>query len=215
MREVSPREIVDRLLPQLTRERRDKLLAVVGRRSRHLVGIMEEIYDQGNVHAVIRSSESFGLCELARVACTRQKISSRVSAGSYKWVQIRDFPTTQEAIRHYRSRGYRIGVADLSPPAISIGEVDFSRPTALIFGNESKGPRPVARELSDFYCRIPTVGFTQSLNISVAAAIAFYHVHCQHKIPLLSPSERQELLAEYLLKGLAHRPQYLAQLFSP
>ena len=62
------------------------------------------------------------------------------------------------------------------------------------------------------------VGFTQSFNVSVAAAIAFYHVHeslnnAGHNYRL-NPREQRELLAEYLLKSFAHRQEYLVQLFS-
>ena len=216
-RVVSPREIIDKLWQQLTPRRREKLLAVVAKRSRHMVGIMENIYDQGNVHAVIRSSESFGHYQLARVASVRQKKSSRTTSGADKWVHVTDFTNIRDAIQHYRSQGHQIGATAFTPQAIPINEVDFSRPTALIFGNEKDGCSKEAKELSDFHCLIPTVGLTPSFNISVAAAITFYHVHCSQKKSghdyLLSSAQREELLAEYLLNSFAHRPQYLAELF--
>ena len=216
-RTISPQEVIDQLLHRLTPQRRQKLLTVVAGRCKHFIGIMENIYDQGNVHAVIRSSESFGMFQLARVAGQYQKKSSRTTSGADKWVQITDFSTTTLAIQHYRARGYQIGATVLSPTSVPIGQVDFSRPTAMIFGNEKEGCGQLARERSDFHCQIPATGFTQSFNISVAAAITFYHVHCYLKKSqlqyLLTPAEQKELLAEYLLDSFAHRPQYLVSLF--
>ena len=196
-----PEDIIEQLSPQLTAKRKEKLLAVVANRSRHFIGIMENIYDQGNVHAVIRSSESFGFYQLARVSSVRQKKSSRTTSGADKWVQISDFSHIEQAIQHYRSQGYQIAATALSPTSRPIAKVDFSLPTALIFGNEKEGCSPRAQELSDVLCHIPTVGFTQSFNISVAAAIAFHHVHNDLKDSgrhLLSPSKQRELLADYL-----------------
>ena len=136
---VGPEQIIGRLLHRLTPERRQKLLHVVGNRSRHCIGIMENIYDQGNVHAIIRSSESFGFFQLGRVASAQQKSSSRTTSGAHKWILLTDFFHIEQAIQYYRSQGYQIGATSLSPSAIPISQVDFSRPTALIFGNETRG----------------------------------------------------------------------------
>ena len=190
------------LLERMTPQRKKKMLAVVAARSRHFIGIMENIYDQGNVHAVIRSSESFGFYELAQVASQRQKTSSRVTSGADKWVEIKDFTTIEKAVHHYHSEGYRIGATALCPDALPLDQVDFTVPTALIFGNEKEGCSQKAQELSDFRCLIPSVGFTQSFNISVAAAITFYHVRYalkQHNYELTA-SQQNKLLADYLRK---------------
>ena len=189
-------------LQQLTLERQKKLLTLVAHRSQHFIPVMENIYDQGNIHAVIRSSESFGFYKMGRVASKLQKKSSRITSGADKWTQLSDFKTTEEAIHHYRQLNYHIGCTVLSPTALPIEKIDFSHPCMLIFGNERDGSSKKARELSDFHCQIPTVGFTQSFNISVAAAITFYHIHCflkNSKIPYrLNPSQQNELLEQYL-----------------
>ena len=164
-------------LARLTPRRRERLLAVVAQRSQHLVAVMENIYDQGNVHAVIRSSESFGFFKLGRVASQHQKYSSRTTSGAHKWVRVTDYGSIEQAILDYRSQGYQVGASTLAPEALPLAQVDFSQPTALIFGNEKDGCSPLARELSDFHYLIPMAGFTQSFNISVAAAITFYHIH--------------------------------------
>lgn len=189
-------------LRQLTDERREKLLTLIAHRSLHLVPIMENIYDQGNIGAVIRSSESFGFYKVARVASKLQKKSSRTTSGADKWIQLADFKTIEDAISHYQKLNYQIGCTVLSSTTDTIDKIDFSRPTALIFGNEKDGCSQRAKELSDFHCKIPTVGFTQSFNLSVAAAIIFYHVNSFLKNSTtpyqISPAQQEELLTHYL-----------------
>ena len=47
---------------------------------------------------------------------------------------------------------------------------------ALLFGSELNGLSPTAIELADEFIQIPMVGFTESLNISVSAAICIHHL---------------------------------------
>ncbi|MCY4645054.1 MAG: RNA methyltransferase [Bacteriovoracales bacterium] len=209
--------VIDALIDRLTPQRKKKLQETVSKRSKHFIGIMEHIYDQGNVHAVIRSSEGLGFYRLGRIAAEHQKHSSRTTSGADKWMEIVDFKTPSQAVHHYRSHGYRIGATAMTPKALPLEEVDFSKPTALFFGNEKDGCGPESLELSDFHCRIPMLGFTQSFNISVAAAITFYHVRsflrASKKPYLLTPSEQKNLTAKYLVDAFAHRPAFLKEIF--
>ena len=196
-----PKDLVHSL-EKLTAQRREKLFALLANRSEFFVPIMENIYDQGNVNAVIRSSESFGFFQLGQVASIQSKKSSRVTSGADKWVEITRFSTIEQAISLYRKKGYTIGATTLSSSSTPLEAIDFSSPTALVFGNEKEGCSPTAQKLSDFHCKIATVGFTQSFNISVAAAISLYHVHSFLKKSgqdyLLCPERQKKLLAKYL-----------------
>ncbi|MGZ6126175.1 MAG: TrmH family RNA methyltransferase, partial [Myxococcales bacterium] len=50
------------------------------------------------------------------------------------------------------------------------------RPVALLFGNEHEGPSAATLRACSGTFRIPMAGFTQSFNVSVAAAIALSHL---------------------------------------
>ena len=58
-------------------------------------------------------------------------------------------------------------------------DVDWTQPSAVIFGNEQAGISPAALEASDGSVVIPTSGFAQSLNISVAAALVLFCIQQQ------------------------------------
>jgi hypothetical protein len=83
--------------------------------------------------------------------------------------------------------------------------VDWTRPTAVIFGNEAEGVSEEAVKLADGNVVIPLSGFAQSLNISVAAAVTLHHARLQRiqrlgKHETVSEEESQILLAAMLLR---------------
>ena len=76
----------------------------------------------------------------------------------------------------FRETGGKVGTADSSSrPYRELAEVDWSVPTAVLFGNEVAGVSMEALAAADSCCYIGTTGFVQSLNVSVAAAIVFSH----------------------------------------
>jgi len=78
------------------------------------------------------------------------------------------------AVETLRAYGYNTialeGEADLS----LADAVNDKRPTALIVGAEGKGLRPGVAEACEKRARIPIAPAIESLNVSVAAAIALY-----------------------------------------
>ena len=67
----------------------------------------------------------------------------------------------------------------LSSSAVSLYEIDFTNPVALIFGNEHDGVSGEIRALADGNFVIPQVGMIRSLNISVACAVSLYEAFRQ------------------------------------
>lgn len=59
---------------------------------------------------------------------------------------------------------------------MAISELSWPEKTAVVLGNEFAGMSTEAIELADSLYHIPTYGFVQSLNVSVAAAITFYEI---------------------------------------
>ena len=58
-------------------------------------------------------------------------------------------------------------------------DVHKRRKTALLFGAEMEGLTHVAMEEADEYLKIPMYGFTESFNLSVAAAVCLQHLSHQ------------------------------------
>jgi tRNA G18 (ribose-2'-O)-methylase SpoU len=59
---------------------------------------------------------------------------------------------------------------------VPLASHDFTAPTVLIFGNETRGLGRSYKELCDTLVRIPMVGSATSLNLAVAASIVLYEV---------------------------------------
>ncbi|KAJ0100388.1 hypothetical protein Patl1_21824 [Pistacia atlantica] len=141
--------------------------------------------------------------------------------GAEKWLDIELWDTPQECFEVLKSRGYRIATTHVGMDAlliwtyalltfccyaqVSIYDMDWSCPTAIVVGNESRGISDEALELSDLHCSIPMKGMVDSFNVSVAAGILMHHALCDHASRLgchgdLTSEEKQILLAEFLLR---------------
>lgn len=202
---ASAEQIIGWFQGHLTEERRARLDEVVAQRSLHVVPVLENIYDRGNVSAVMRSSEAFGFLRMYLVdqPGARFKAANRVTRGAEKWLDVKSFSSPAEAVTDLKARGYQVWATDLNTP-YSIGDVDWTRPTAIVLGNEKDGVSPEMLKLADGRFRIPMQGFSQSFNISVAAALIFYHAGLQARglgtTAFLTESQRRQVLANYYLR---------------
>jgi tRNA (guanosine-2'-O-)-methyltransferase len=220
----APAEVVARLAPYLTEARRARIAEVVAGRTYSVVPVLERVHDLGNVNAVLRSAEGLGygaahLVDLqgdaAAWATQREtedplvatRAAQRQSQGADKWIDLQVWPDAASACEHLRAAGYRVVATHLSADAVPIAEIDFSRPTAIVLGNERDGVSEAMLALADANCVLPIDGFVQSYNISVAAALAFYHARLDRLNRLgrhgdLSAAEQEILTAHYYLRSV-------------
>jgi rhodanese-related sulfurtransferase len=82
-------------------------------------------------------------------------------------------------LQKQKEQGRQIISTALSDRSVSMLDIDWTKPTTLVIGNEKDGVTQEAMDLSDELCIIPTVGFSQSFNLSVAAAILLNHIHLE------------------------------------
>lgn len=189
----------------LTDERRARIEEVVNDRSLHVVSVLENIYDRGNVSAAMRSSEAFGFIGMYLIdqPGSKFKAANRVTKGTEKWMDVRQHSSASSAVADLRTRGYQVWATDLNTPH-SIDTLDWSRPIALVLGNEKDGVSPEMKSLCDGTFRIPMLGFAQSFNISVAAALLFYRGYLETralgKKAKLNKEQRLQVLANYYLR---------------
>lgn len=205
-KEISASEVVDRLGPLLTTERRQKIDQVLENRCFSNVVVLENIYDRGNASAVMRSAEAFGLTFVHMIELNEAfKESQRTTAGADKWIELKKWKSTAACVQELKKQGKQIVVTHLDATSKPIAEVDFSRPTALVLGNEKDGISLEMAEAADHRVLLPMVGFVQSYNISVAAALCFYHIYLDRMQRRgqqgdLSPEQKQILKAHYYLR---------------
>jgi tRNA (guanosine-2'-O-)-methyltransferase len=137
---------------------------------------LENVYQEHNASAVLRSCDCFGVQELHVIEKDNQyKIQRDIALGAGRWVDLMNYdqeisPEIQ-CIDQLRQQGYRIVATSPHGDSPSIYELDISKPFALIFGTERLGISEDVKKLADEFVRIPMYGFSESFNISVSVAI--------------------------------------------
>lgn len=205
----SAAEILELVAPYLTEERQRKIRDVVDGRTVNVVPVLENIYDRGNISAVLRSAEALGF-QNAHVIEHDDKFknSARVSQGADKWLDVHRWRSstpgqaTRECVAALKAQGFQVLATHLDARAVPLGSVDVTRPTAIVYGNERDGISPEMIEACDQTVIIPMRGFVQSFNISVAAAISLYHIAlARGSRGDLSEDEKTVLRAEFSLRS--------------
>ena len=172
-------ELIDYLTTFVTENRKQKFDALIRHRTKHLTVVLEDIYQPHNAAAVLRSCDCFGVQDV-HVIENQNKFEANpdVELGSAKWITLNKYNSKEEntadCIKILKQKGYKIVVTSPHKNDCSIEELDITNKSALFFGTEMRGATPVAFEQADAFVKIPMVGFTESLNISVSAAVTLY-----------------------------------------
>ena len=216
-RRLDREKVIEVLEPTYTPERLEKIKNVLQGRTHQIAVGLEGLYDRGNVSAVMRSAEALGFFDVHVVETSEKyREANRVTKGAEKWLRVHRWQETKACVSHLKEAGFRIVTTQLDPAARSLEEVDFSQKTAIFFGNERDGASEELLGLSDERVILPMLGFVESFNISVAAALCLYHIQQDRKRRLgahgdLTPEEARNLYARYLLKG--HKTEQLLNTF--
>jgi tRNA (guanosine-2'-O-)-methyltransferase len=201
----APAQIQSMLAPHITPERQAGIQKVISERCGSVMPVLEGLYDRGNASAVLRSAEALGYQEVHLIESSKKfKNANRVTQGAEKWLDVVRWESSSDFISHIKQSGYRLVVTHMEN-ARPIEEVSFSEPTVLVLGNEKDGVSEEMLDAADERVMIPMVGFAQSFNISVAAALALYHIqqsriHETGSHADLTESERECLTASYYLR---------------
>lgn len=156
----------------ITLERKQRFLQVLASRTRYLTVALEDVYQLHNASAVIRSCDVFGIQEAHLIEGRYgNRLDKNIAMGAQQWVDIHRYETTSQCMEALRSRGYRIVATTPREEAVPLHRFSVLCPTVLFFGTEKEGLSPEVLQEADKAIYIPMSGFTESLNISVAAAI--------------------------------------------
>ncbi|KGO87681.1 TrmH family RNA methyltransferase [Flavobacterium suncheonense] len=161
----------------ITENRKEGFLKVLQNRTKHFTVAMEDVYQLHNTSAVMRSCEVFGIQELNVVEQRfGKRIDKEIAMGAEKWVDIRRFSTNQDCINDLKARGYQIIATTPHENDCMLEDFDITKPSAIFFGTEKLGLSDEVLQQADGFLKIPMVGFTESLNISVSAAIILQNI---------------------------------------
>lgn len=166
----------------MTPERTEKLTRVLSARQTDLTVVLENVFDPHNISAVMRTCDAVGIPEIFILNTKiprHKKFGARSSSSAAKWLTVHQFDNAEACFAAVRLRYERILTTHLGESSVGLYQLDLTRPTALVFGNEHSGVSEEIRSLADGNFLIPQVGIIQSLNISVACAVSLYEAYRQ------------------------------------
>ena len=140
--------------------------------------ILDQILDPYNLGAIIRTAVAFGIEKIIITTYNSVKdtpIVAKSSAGLNEFVDLIEVVNLNNAIKDLKKVGYFIiGLA--GEAKMTIDKIEDSSNLALVLGNEGKGIRELVKKNCDELVKIPMEDCAESLNVSVASAIAIYEL---------------------------------------
>ncbi|EMF8147711.1 tRNA (guanosine(18)-2'-O)-methyltransferase TrmH [Serratia marcescens] len=186
-------------------ERYARICEMLATRQPDLTVCLEQVHKPHNVSAIIRTADAVGVHQVHAVwPTTRMRTLVSSAAGSNSWVSVKTHRSIGDAVGHLKAQGMQILATNLSARAVDFREVDYTRPTCVLLGQEKTGITEEALALADRDIVIPMIGMVQSLNVSVASALILYEAQRQRQNAglyrrdnsMLDEEEQQRLLFE-------------------
>jgi tRNA (guanosine-2'-O-)-methyltransferase len=205
-------KFIDYLEQFVSEKRRNKFKEVLENRTRHFTVAIEDIFMPQNASAVVRSCDVFGLQDV-HIIESKYKFyaSNHIAKGAQKWLDFslykeKDNNNTLDCIANLRSKGYKIIATTPHNDSCLMQDFDITEKAAFFFGVEKAGLSKDVMDNADGFLKIPMVGFTESLNISVAAAIILQNQTEKLKKSdvnwQLTPLEKDEKYQQWMEKSI-------------
>jgi tRNA (guanosine-2'-O-)-methyltransferase len=169
-------QLTDYLGQYLTDNRKANIEKVLEQRTRYITVVLEDIYQSQNASAVVRTCECMGLQDLHIIETTaKYGTNKKVLMGANKWMDLiryrdKEKSNIAECYMKLKAQGYKL-VATAPDATLSIDELPIDNKVAFVMGNELRGVTKFALDNADEVVQIPMFGFTESMNISVSAAL--------------------------------------------
>lgn len=174
---------------------------------KHLIAVIEDPKDIGNIGTVIRNVNALGVEKVYVVDrqgslpddwqdMRERRSLSKTSVSAVKWTFVKRFCSTEACLEHLEKNGF---ISIVTSPHIKgrrnvyLHEGDFTEyaKLAVWFGNETRGISALAVERSDMCVSVPMFGMIESLNLATSSGIVLYEV----------TKQRREYQSKYSKKG--------------
>ncbi len=164
----------------MTPERLAIIKASLNRRQTDLTVVMENVRKPHNLAAVARTLEAVGGLEIhAITALTSIRLTQLSAGGTKKWMKVSKHLDTSQGLKYLKRKGFQIIATSLCENSKDYRDIDYTRPTAILVGEELEGISELAKQMADENISIPMIGMVQSLNVSVASALVLYEAYHQ------------------------------------
>jgi tRNA (guanosine-2'-O-)-methyltransferase len=166
-------KVLAKLYDIITPNKREMFDRIASQRTNHITLAIENVFQEHNASAVLRSCDCFGIQKLHIIEKDNAyKVQRDIALGAGRWVDQFNFnrgeTPTLDCIQKLKREGYKIIATTPHTNANTIQDLPLDQPMAFIFGTERKGISEEVIENADAFVKIPMFGFTESFNISVA-----------------------------------------------
>ena len=170
-----------------------RMRRVLENRQTDLTVVCENIHDPHNVSAILRSCDAVGIETVRLLYNTTAfpKLGKKSSASAKKWIETVPFGDAESLRDSLKSQSFIIYATHLEAEAVSIHDIDWTQPSAIVVGNEHNGVSESILAIADRVVYVPMFGMIQSLNVSVATAVILYEACRQRSIAGCYPNARR------------------------
>lgn len=196
----------------MTEERKEQMRYVLSQRTKYLTVVLEDIYQTQNASAVLRTCDCFGVQDVHIIENRNQfDINPKVVIGSTKWLTLNKYNqevnNTRTTLQHLKRNGYKIVATSPHDNDYNLEDLPIiDGKMAIVFGTEHTGISDIVKQEADAFMKIPMVGYSESFNISVAAAISIHHLTLKMRQSnikwQLSEEESQDIHLDWMQKSI-------------
>ena len=187
----------------VSEERLNKMKKILQTRQDTLRVFMDYVYSHHNLSAIVRTCDAVNIGKLYYRHQKKVKLNNEITMGAHKWIFHEYVEDIEKFYQDIKNQGYQVVVTLLDKDTIDFREVDYTKPTLIVLGNEVDGASEVSIKYADKKVIIPMYGMSQSLNVSVANAVILYEAQRQRQTkgmydtPQLSPEVIEKTLKKW------------------
>ncbi len=158
--------------------REERIKKAMSLRKKDLCLVLEDLSEESNIAAILRSSEAFGVGKVYIIhpVAKKPKIDRGPAKGAVQWLEIEFGTSIKSCLNRLKKDHFKLIAALVDPKAKVIWDQNFSGKVAIVVGNEAQGVSKQTQDLVDENIYLPMLGLTESLNVSVASGIFLYEI---------------------------------------
>jgi len=198
-----------------TQGRLSRIDDILTRKQPTLQVMLDSVHNSQNLSTIIRTSDAVGVLDIyySTPANETLRIHKTITQGAHRWTHRYrvDEADKVKFLQQKKAEGFQVVVTHLEERAVSFREVDYTKPTLIVMGNEKEGvSSELIAEATDVIV-IPMQGMVQSLNVSVATALILYEAQRQlenaakYNTPQMSLEKREEIKTAWIYRDTIAR----------
>lgn len=208
---MTPNQIIEYFQSFLSDHKKSLFEEIIRDRTRHITVVLEDLFHPHNTSAILRNCDCFGIQDIHVIENNHRFVNSRdISKGSNKWLDIYRYDETEHntlsCLDTLKNNGYLIAAMSPNENDILLDELPVDQKIAMVFGAEKFGLSNKTKQAADVYVKIPMLGFTESFNVSVSAALSLSHLSQKIRYKKvnwqLSPEEMQRIKLTWTLRTI-------------